>query len=184
MLVRRTTSLVTSPRVRSNRRRSDDQLKSNKDEKLVNPAISVFIITPGAVCAIYVRSLPGFGTWETCSWFTVVDTSPFSALMSGASSVTLTVVGSADSRTSWTFMVAGGPREMARTRLVALKPGWETVSVKFPGRRNEYRYPPSAFVVVDCVSPLALSFSSTIAFGTTAPLGSLTTPVRPPLLVV
>ncbi len=47
-----------------------------KLEKLPLPP-SVFITTPGAVCAIYVRSLPGFGTSPICFWFIVVEKSPF-----------------------------------------------------------------------------------------------------------
>jgi hypothetical protein len=53
-----------------------------KMEKLPEPPKpipSVFMIAPGAVWAMYVRSFPGFGTSEICVWFMVVETSPFSA---------------------------------------------------------------------------------------------------------
>src|SRR5580693_6059537 len=113
----------------------------------------------------------------------VVDTSPFSALMSGASPVTFTVV-LVFVISSATFAVTEGPSGTVTARLSVRKPSCVTVSVYLPGARKKNWYMPSRSVFVSRFVPLALSLISTLASGTTALLGSVTTPVNPPEAVV
>lgn len=60
----------------------------------------------------------------------------------------------------------------------------DTANVYFPGARKKKRYTPSPSVLAVWIVPLVTSLSSTTALGTTAWLGSLTTPVKPPEVVV
>src|SRR5260370_11050126 len=103
--------------------------------------------------------------------------------MNGASAATLTVVLSlAISRV--TFTVTGGPSKTLTARLSVRKPSRVTVNVYLPGARKKNWYKPSRSVFADAVVPLALSLISTSTSGTTAALGSVTTPVKPPEVVV
>ena len=58
------------------------------------------------------------------------------------------------------------------------------VKVYLPGVKKKKWYTPSRSVLALCTVPLAVSLISTSASGTTASLGSLTTPVNPPEVVV
>src|SRR5229473_4038159 len=141
------------------------------------------MIAPGAVWAMYVRSLPGFGTWEIWVRFIVVETSPFSAWSNGISAVTLTVA-LPPAISSVMLRVPGGPSRTLTSWLSSRKPACETLSVYFPGARKKNRYTPSPSVLAIWIVPLVSSLSSTTVLGTTAWLESLTTPVKPPEAVV
>src|SRR6266446_3254640 len=141
------------------------------------------MIAPGAVWAMYVRSLPGFGTWGIWVRFIVVETSPFSAWSNGISLVTL-IVALPPAISSVMLRVPGGPSSTLTSWLSSRKPACETLSVYFPGARKKNRYTPSPSVLAVWIVPLDSSLSSTTVLGTTAWLGSLTTPVKPPEAVV
>ena len=57
---------------------------------------------------------------------------------------------------------------MFTARVSSRKPACVTVNVYRPGVRKKKRYTPCRLVFADCVTPLALSFNSTAASGTTA----------------
>src|SRR5215471_7491005 len=54
-----------------------------KEEKFPNP-LCVFITIPGDVCGMALRSLPGFGTRDICSWLKLVERSALSICVGGA----------------------------------------------------------------------------------------------------
>src|SRR5271169_5215226 len=80
--------------------------------------------------------------------------------------------------------VPAGPSSTLIFWLSSRKPGCDTVSVYLPGARKKNLYTPSLSVLADWIVPLVLSRISTLASGTTASLGSLTTPLSPPEVVV
>src|SRR5579863_4958917 len=72
----------------------------------------------------------------------------------------------------------------SNTSTVSLKernPDWLMVTVYDPGFNSGKLYKPVELVLVVAVSPVLLLFRLTFAFGTTAPLGSVTVPEIPPV---
>src|SRR6266851_2195879 len=100
-------------------------------------------------------SFPGFGTSAICCVFMVVETSPFSAWMSGPSAVTDTLV-VVFATCNVTFRDTGGPNRTVAARLSLRKPSRDTVNVYLEGARKENRYAPTGSVFVTWVVPLEL----------------------------
>src|SRR5271157_1312404 len=127
-------------------------------------------------------SLPGFGRFSICL-------APMSVLTLASSVWSIcpvaetSTVSEALPKASLILAAAVCPKLTSTFWETFLKPLWVTVTVYEPGFNSAKEYRPNAFVFVVRLKLVAGSVSVTVALGTTAPLGSVTVPFKPPVTI-